>query len=289
MTIDLRDARTFIEANARVLDQRVARCLFDGEDPAAVVDAVTAYRNVDGGFGHGLEPDKRAPGSQPLDVEVAFEALAAVGARAPELLAGACDYLESVADADGAVPIAFPEIADHPHAVHWNEIPLEPALNPTASILAYAHRLAADHPWVGRATEWCFRTLEQDGPPSEVHALRCVAWFLDAAPDRERAAALGPSIAAALPGAALYQPEPDADEYGVGPLELAPTPTSLARSWFDDDAIERHLVHLEQQQQADGGWPIAWQPPSPASLCDWRGMVTIHALRTLQAYGRLRD
>jgi hypothetical protein len=120
-----------------------------------------------------------------------------------------------------------------------------------------------------------------------VHALRCVAWFLDAAPDRERAAALGPSVAAALPGAALYQPEPDSDQYGVGPLELAPSPASLARSWFDDDVIERHLVHLEQQQQADGGWPIAWEPPSPASLCDWRGMVTIHALRTLQAYGRL--
>ncbi|MBV9953422.1 MAG: hypothetical protein JO291_15820 [Acidimicrobiia bacterium] len=289
MTIDLRGARTFIEANARVLDQRVARCLFDGDDPATVADAVTAYRNADGGFGHGLEPDKRAPGSQPLDVEIAFEALAAVGAPALDLVASACDYLDTVADADGAVPIAFPEIADHPHAVHWNEIPLEPALNPTASILAYALALGTEHRWVTRATEWCFRTLEQDGPPDEVHALRCVAWFLDAAPDRDRAQALGPSVGAALPGANLYQAEPDPDEYGVGPLEFAPTPASLARAWFDDAQIERHLDHLEHEQRPDGGWPIAWEPPSDASRCDWRGMVTIHALRTLRAYGRLPD
>jgi hypothetical protein len=252
-----------------------------------VAGAVTAYRNADGGFGHGLEPDKRAPESQPLDVEVAFEALAAVGARDTELVATACDYLDTVANADGAVPIAFPGIADHPHAVHWNEIPLEPALNPTASIAAYALTLGTEHPWVGRASEWCFDTLEQDGPPSEVHALRCVARFLDAAPDRERATALGPSIAAALPGTTLYQEEPDPDQYGLTPLEFAPSPASLARSWFDDDLIERHLVHLERQQRPDGGWPIAWEPPSQASLCDWRGMVTIHALRTLQAYGRL--
>jgi len=94
-------------------------------------------------------------------------------------------------------------------------------------------------------------------------------------------------VAAALPGMTLYQEEPDADAYGLGPLEFAPTPTSLGRSWFDDDLIERHLDHLEQQQRPDGGWSIAWEPPSEASRCDWRGMVTIHALRVLQAYGRL--
>jgi hypothetical protein len=287
MTIDLPAARTFIEASARVLDQRVARVLFDGDDPSGVVSAVAAYRNADGGFGHGLEPDKRAPESQPLDVEVAFEALAVSGAKATDLVAGACDYLASIADEHGAVPIAFPGVADHPHAVHWNEIPLEPALNPTASIAAYAHEMGVDHPWLGRATDWCFRTLEEDGPPGEVHALRCVARFLDAVPDRARAEALSPSVAAALPGAPLYQEKPDPDAYGLTPLEFAPSPASLARSWFDDDLIEHHLDHLEALQQPDGGWPIAWQPPSDACLFEWRGMVTIHALRTLRAYERL--
>ena len=80
MTIDLTAARTFVRAEGRILEQRVAEALFDGGSPDPVVHAVAAYRNDDGGFGHGLEPDKLAPTSQPLDVEIAFERLVTVGA-----------------------------------------------------------------------------------------------------------------------------------------------------------------------------------------------------------------
>jgi hypothetical protein len=45
---------------------------------------------------------------------------------------------------------------------------------------------------------------------------------------------------------------------------------------------------LRQARQApDGGWPIGWDPPSEASALEWRGMVTLQALRTLVSYGRL--
>src|SRR5262245_52353642 len=89
MTIDTAAARTFVEANGRVLDQLVLAARSDGGDPGAVVTALAAYRNDDGGFGHGLEPDKRCPASQPLDVEVALETLLAAGATTPDLVAGA--------------------------------------------------------------------------------------------------------------------------------------------------------------------------------------------------------
>jgi hypothetical protein len=287
MTIDLPAARTFIDAEARVLEQRVTQALFDGGDADAVVRAVAAYRNDDGGFGHGLEPDKRAPASQPLDVEVALERLASVGAPPSELALAACDYLASVAEEGGAVPIAFASILEHPHAEHWAQIPLVAGLNPTASIAAYGHALGVQHPWVDQATEWCFRSLEHEGPPGEVHALRCVTRLLEHAPDRARAEACASAVAAALPNAPMYQERPKPDEYGLSPLEFATTPTSCARPWFTDDVIETNLDHLEDLQQADGGWPIAWEPPSMAARCDWRGIVTLHALQVLAAYGRL--
>jgi hypothetical protein len=286
VSIDMAAARTYIEANARLLEQRIALARFDGDDPGAVVAAVAAYRNADGGFGHGLEPDKRAPGSQPLDIEVALEALVAVGADAPDLVSGACDHLAALADERGAVPIALPDIADHPHAAHWDEIPLEPALNPTASIAGFAHALGADHPWLTKATEWSLRTLETEGPPGEVHALQCVTRLLEHAPDRDRAMALGPVVAGALPHVAMFHLEPGPTSYGLTPLAFAPAPTSLGRAWFAEEVIEAHLDHLARQQQADGGWPIAWEPPSPASVCDWRGIVTLRALQVLTAYGR---
>ena len=227
MTIDLTAARTFVRVEGRILEQRVAEALFDGGGTGPVVHAVTAYRNEDGGFGHGLEPDKLAPSSQPLDVEVAFETLVTVGASAPDLVTAACDFLATVSE-DGAVPIAFASIHDHPHAAHWSEIPLAAGQNPTASIAGYAHALGVRHPWVDEATEWCFRSLDADGPPPEVHALRCVTRLLEHAPDRARAQSAAAAIAAALPGAPMYQERPAEGEYGLSPLEFAPSPTSFA-------------------------------------------------------------
>src|SRR4051812_41116837 len=68
----LADARAFIEREGRLVERRLAEVLFDGADPVAIVDAVLAYRNADGGSGHGLEPDKRCPASLPIDVECAL-------------------------------------------------------------------------------------------------------------------------------------------------------------------------------------------------------------------------
>ncbi len=69
---DLGAARRFVDTTGRALDQHLFAALFDGGDASGVVSALVAYRNPDGGFGHGLEPDKLAPDSQPLDVELAL-------------------------------------------------------------------------------------------------------------------------------------------------------------------------------------------------------------------------
>ena len=70
------------------------------------------------------------------------------------------------------------------------------------------------------------------------------------------------------------------------PLHIVPTPSSRWRSLFADDLIEGHLDRLERDQQADGGWAITWEPPSAASTLEYRGMMTLWALRVLAAYGR---
>ena len=59
-TPDFDAAAEFMATRARVLDRRVFQRLFQGGAPEPVRDAVAAYRNDDGGFGHALEPDLRA-------------------------------------------------------------------------------------------------------------------------------------------------------------------------------------------------------------------------------------
>ena len=286
-------ARDFLYRSARLLEQRVHEALFgDAERDAAVasvVTAVAAYRNDDGGFGHALEPDKRSPASQPLDVEIAFERLAMVGAAGPgvDALTGpACDWLRRVADPSGAVPILLPSVGDQARAAHWTPTEYSPSLNPTAAIVAHAHTLGVTHPWLDAATEYCFVELESGRLPDVAHYLLGLTKFVAVAPDRERAAAATAAIGPAIHGASFLRLNPTDEAYGLTPLDFAHSPGSVARRFFDDGLIEAHLDHLVAEQQPDGGWPISWDPPPGAATNEWRGIRTLEALRILDAYGR---
>src|SRR5581483_11766320 len=93
-TPDFGKAAAFITANARVLDIRRFERLFAGGEAAPVRDAVAAYRNPDGGFGHALELDSRTPGSQPAAVAMALRVMNEADCWDEDLVRGACDWLE---------------------------------------------------------------------------------------------------------------------------------------------------------------------------------------------------
>src|ERR1700751_1835897 len=92
-TPDFSAATAFVAASARVLDRRRFQRLFEDGPAAPVRDAVAAYRTDDGGFGHALEPDCRAPGSQPAAAEMALRIMNETGAWDEDLVRGACDWL----------------------------------------------------------------------------------------------------------------------------------------------------------------------------------------------------
>src|SRR4029077_17176219 len=95
-TPDFNAAAAFV-ASARVLDRRRFQRLFEDGPAAPVRDAVAAYRNDDGGFGHALEPGWRAPGSQPAAAAMALRIMDEADAWDEVLVRGACDWLVSVA------------------------------------------------------------------------------------------------------------------------------------------------------------------------------------------------
>ena len=60
-------ARAFLAGNGRLLDRQRFQVITGTSDGAhAVLAALRAYRNADGGYGWGIEPDLRSPESQPL-------------------------------------------------------------------------------------------------------------------------------------------------------------------------------------------------------------------------------
>lgn len=289
-------ARAFLDREGRLIERRLATVLFEGADASGVIDALRAYRNPDGGFGHGLEPDKRCPASLPIDVECALDILLVAsgsgvaegsGNLAPDgIVRGACDWLASVAAPGGAVSLAFPVIERYPRAEHWSDLTYVPGLNPTAGLAGRLHQLGVTHHWVDQATEWTWARLES-GFDEDAHALTEVMVFLAHVPDRGRAEAVCAHVGDWLAKAAWYRADPSDPGYGLTPLHLAPSPDSLWRRLFDDTTIEGHLDRLVRDQQPDGGWPITWEPPGATSILEWRGIETLRALRTLRDYGRL--
>lgn len=278
--------RAFIYREGRLLERRLFAAEFEGAEPQGVLDALRGYRNPDGGFGHGLEPDKRCPHSQPLDVQFALETMDAARALDADMVQGSLGFLASVSSPEGGVPVLLPSILDYPHAAHWGEWAFPPGLNPTAGIVGLLYKHGVEHPWLGPATEFCWSELER-GLPEDAHSISVVLTFLEFVPDRARAEALIPAVTDRLEGAAFYRSDPAGEEYGLTPLNFAPTPSSRWRRLFSDQVIEAFLDQLQAGQQVDGGWPVAWEPPSEASLLAWRAHETLRGLRTLAAYGRL--
>jgi hypothetical protein len=278
-------ARNFIHREARVLEQRLFATLHEGAPADGVMAALGAFRNADGGYGHGLEPDKLCPDSLPIDVEIALRTMDVAGAADHDVLNDVCDYLASVSH-DGAVPLAGPIVEAYPRAEHWSDWTYQPDINPTGGLAGLLHKFGFTHPWLDDATAYCWRTLEA-GLPTEAHALGEALVFLEHVPDRERAAAVAANVRDHLPAVTMLRLDARDPSYGVTPLQYAPHPASPWRDLFSDEAIAGHLDRLASDQQPDGGWALTWEPPSQAATLAYRGMVTVHALQVLAAYGRL--
>lgn len=290
-------AEHFIWLTARVLEQRLFAHHFLGGGAEPVETALAAYRNADGGYGHALEPDLRGPVSQPLHTAHALGVLDRLGRCDGRHVESVCRYLTAISTPDGALPALHPAQRGYP-AAPWIPVVDDPpsSLLTTGPVVGVLHRNDAWHAWLFRATEYCWSAVESldETHPYEVEAALA---FLDAAPDRPRAAAaahrlgtlvrdrelvlLDPERAAQVPVAPGYAPGEHHFAY-----DYASTPGSLARDWFTDAELERALDHLAASQQEDGGWPITWRRWAPGTELEARPMVTLRALLTLRAYGR---
>src|SRR5690625_6631943 len=83
-----RAAEHFTMRNARLLDRHRFDFLFQAGSAENVRAALAAYRNIDGGYGNGLDPDLRGHASQPVAVELALRLLDELGPLSQPLATG---------------------------------------------------------------------------------------------------------------------------------------------------------------------------------------------------------
>jgi hypothetical protein len=268
-------AERFLAATARVLDRRRFERLFRDGPATPVRDAVAAYEDADGGFGHALEPDARSPAGQPGAVALALRTLDEADAWDEALVARACDWLERVAPPEGGACFVDPAIEGWPHAPWWEPEPERTvSLVTTGPIAGTLLARGSAHPWLDRATTLAWERIDGLQEPSPYTLLGAVG-FLEHAPDRPRAAAAIERLGDALRADPM-----------LGPLTFAPQPDSIARAAFDAATIDGALDRLAAGQHEDGGWTFDWPAWSPVAAADWRGSVTVDALVVLRANDR---
>lgn len=288
--LELRRINDFVASNARLLDRRRMELAVGAGDPEATLTVLAGYRNADGGFGWALEPDSRAPASQPVAALHALEVFEEVAPLTSPLTVELLGWLDAIAVDSGALPFARPARASAGSAPMWASADTEsPSLHMTAVVLSIAHRVArhdpeaAAHPWLRRATDWATREIAALDAPTHAIEFRYVLQLLDALGARDELERLGAHIPAdgkmpvtgGKPGEAMR------------PLDFAPEPGRPIRALFDPRTIEADLDRLEAGQHDDGGWDVDWKHWSPAGGLEWRGWATVRAVRILRANGRI--
>jgi hypothetical protein len=286
VTFELSSAARFMTTHARLLDRRRFDLAVGGKGGSEEVEsALAAYRNPDGGYGWGLEPDLRSASSQPVGALHALEVLAETGGSAGALP----DWLESVTLDDGGLPFALPIEQPAGSAPWWvGADPGRSSLHLTTAIVAAAYQVAAHdatlagHCWLAGATDYCWREVTALTEPGGAFQLRYVLWFLDAVHDsRPGAAAELARVGGWLPANGVLPVEGGAEGEALHPLDITPLSGRPLRALLPGPVVEADLARIASGQQADGGWTVDHVSQTEAAALEWRGHATVRAVRLL--------
>jgi hypothetical protein len=269
---------------ARVLERHRLAVLLHGASAEPVRQALLAFRNPDGGFGNALEPDVRAPHSEPVATLSALEVLASLDAGDDPLVDEAAAWIDTIADPDGGVPFVLTGAAHYPRAP-WM-VPSDGGSHLTFALAAALWELRAPGPWRDRATQWCWDKLER---PDELSAywIKFGLAFLDRVDDAPRAQAAIDRLRPRLGSDGCIPVPGGTENERLTPLALSPRPDARSRRLFAADRIEADLDRLEAGQLEDGGWTFDWLAWAPAQEVEWRGLVTLQAVSLLRSHRRL--
>ena len=295
VSVDLAAAADFLAGSARVLDRRRFELLFgERRRRPAVLAAVDGYRNPDGGYGWGLEPDLRSRTSQPGGALHAMEVFADVAPATTAPGGELCDWLAGASNPDGGLPFALPVPDPAGCAPFW--------LGADPRLVAADHRGGGRHgapgrrrrPRGGRAPvagagdrSSAWPRSRHLGPDPHAMVLAFAAQLLDAARHPRRPPTSSRRLRRHVPADGLLHVAGGADDEFMRPLDFAPLPGGPARTLFAPGVVDAELERLAAGQQPDGGWAVDFASFSPAATLEWRGHRTVQALVLLRANGLL--
>lgn len=275
MTFDPDKARDFVYRHGTLLERALFAWLFEGGSLERLHQIIRCYKNPDGGFGHGLEHDLKAPQSNPLALEYLLGLMKRAGVPAGTLLAGTARWVETQMDGRGNLRNPT-ETRAYPLAPWWREAGGQTMPDSIVGNLIYfgcarpsliektkAWAIANYTPEKVRENKWLFMAY---------HAFDFF-FAIDDLPDLKafRTATVDNIVACASAA-----PEEQYDSLFV----FAPMPDSLIARALPAGLTDRFLDALAKGQCAEGHWL------DQHNLPQWYPMTTINVLLALKRHGR---
>ena len=286
-------AKDFILTNARMIERRLLEFHFENGTTEGVFHAVYAYRNSDGGFGHGMEPDTASPESQPLFSIMALETLDEAGYLNKEIILNDfMPYFESITTEKGGIPWMFRPKSTYPCEEHFKTVNEWAALSTTAPLLGILEKYKVDIPWMRKAEQFVWSEFERI-KVKHVFCYLCVPrWmaFLKYTQRHDKAEKTINDLKKWISSKGIICEDKSDDGWGLygkpHSLNYATSQESILFSLFTKETIESDIKELINRQKDDGRWDT-WYGISEGTKLEWAGIQTLWALKVLKNYGRI--
>jgi len=288
-------ARDFILTNARMIERRLFDFYFENNYSDGVYHAVYAYRNSDGGFGHGMEPDTASPESQPLFSIMALETLDEIDYLTKDIILNDfMPYFESVTTEKGGIPWMLRPTTKYPCAEHFETVKEWAALSTTAPLLGILEKYHIDIPWMKKAEAFVWQEIDRI-KEKHVFCHLCVPrrlQFLIYTKSKMQAQKALQDLKQWILADGVICTDKSDDGWGLyekpHSLCYAPSPNSMLQSIFSEDMIDADLNELINRQKDDGRWDT-WYGLSEGMKLEWAGIQTLWTLKILKNYNRIEE
>lgn len=306
----LREIENWMLRNARPLELARWRYHMKKGRKAEVLCCLKAFQNVDGGFGHGIEPDFWNPGSTPMASWSAAQILKEINLDPDEeIIKKLIDYLlKTINPNTGMWASTVPENNYYPHAPWWKwrrDIQLQWMFNPTVELSAYLIYWSVNN-HENRKIGWAVMKkaidyLMQQGE-MDFHELKNFKNALEILGEEtlEFNRQLPYNFNQAKEKVwELIKDSMDRNyenwgkDYQPLPLDFINVPEEMnnIRDLEIEFLVEKNLKYYEESLKNEGTWDITWEweeyPEAfPVAKRNWQGILTVERCKTLKAFGR---
>lgn len=307
---DYQSIRRWMYRNARPLDLARWQYHFEHGSQEAVLAALAAYQNEDGGFGNGVEADSWNPNSSPYSTGTAIHLLEEIKFKdgAHPIIQKTLRYLECTSDFNGEFwPAVISTNNDFPHAPWWSDGNYDWGYTPTAMlagfILFYASRNEEIYKKAKRIAEsainrYLYGTMP-DGQPynsvrreGEIQGFTQMLSFLKAAEIPMQCDLAKIERILNQRAQTFIEKDPSKwHQYCWKPSVFVKSPDSIFYPG-NEEAMAAELDYILTRRNSEGMWDITWnwgayEREFAISQNWWKANIMIENLLLFRNFGRL--